>query len=383
MIERTTRRVRDFYNLFTSGLTVQEIERLVNVETRDTYAYYLRHVKPEKQQQGSIKRFVLLCWNLFLAFLLKLTPARRLFYAVAIFGLGYAFYRGELAYALYSFLIMNFLLALEVADKLITKDELGLAREIQLGLLPNHLSPPAGYDVAAYSEVASNVGGDYYDLIPLADGSTLLVIGDVSGKGISAALYMVKVQTALQLLAKDSTDPRELLVRLNRHLYGQLKKNYFLTISLLQVFPHGGMRLCRAGHTPALFCAGNTRLCTPLQPGGAALGLTPSGADNLDANLGWKTASKENGNQLYEQLIETYSSVLQEGDIVFLYTDGVVETVDGAGQEFGEQRLKDLISGNAHASAENLKSTLVQELTSFRAGAELRDDTTFVVLKRR
>src|SRR3989338_3255508 len=109
MIERTTRRVRDFYNLFTSGLTVQEIERLVNVETRDTYAYYLRHVKPEKQQQGSIKRFVLLCWNLFLAFLLKLTPARRLFYAVAIFGLGYAFYRGELAYALYSFLIMNFL----------------------------------------------------------------------------------------------------------------------------------------------------------------------------------------------------------------------------------------------------------------------------------
>lgn len=371
MIKKTSQSVRNFYEVFTSGLTLNEIERLVSVDARDTYDYYAKHIKETDPRHNRFKRFLVICWRLFVAFLMRLTPARRLFYAIAVLCMFYSFY-------LYSFVIMTFLLALEVADKLITKDELQLARDIQMSLLPSTINPPAGYDIAAFSDVASSVGGDYYDLIPLGDGSSIVVIGDVSGKGISAALYMVKVQTALQLFARQSSDPRELLIRMNRYLYGQLKKNYFLTIALLQIYPDGGIRYCRAGHTPALFWENKNRTCTKLQPGGAALGLAPSDAEEA------KNAGQNNGTNghYYEQMIETHSSKLETGDVLFLFTDGAPETVNNFEQEFGENRILEIVSENSHVSAEGIKTSLINELVNFRNGTELRDDTTFVIIKR-
>ncbi|MEX2089247.1 MAG: PP2C family protein-serine/threonine phosphatase [Bacteroidota bacterium] len=381
MIKKTSRSIRDFYDVFTTGLSIKEIERLVNVEAKGSYEFYLRSVKPEAQQKNSVKRFLVFCWNMFLAFLLKLTPARRLFYAIAVFSLLYAWFQSDLSYAVLGVVILNFLLALEVADKMITKDELELAREIQLSLLPGTISPPGGYDLSAHSEVAKNVGGDYYDLIPLGDGSSLAVIGDVSGKGISAALYMVKVQTALQLIAKDSSNPKELLIRLNRHLYGQLKKNYFLTIAVVQLYPDGRFRYCRAGHTPAIFYQPLERHWSRLQPGGAALGLAPSGVQT-EVMSDYAGANGANGDHHYEAMVDIHEGTMQTGDVLFLYTDGLIEGVDSGQQEFGEQRTGDIIARNAHVSAEGIKTLMIQELSAFRANAELRDDTTFFVIKR-
>jgi sigma-B regulation protein RsbU (phosphoserine phosphatase) len=381
MIKKTSRSIRDFYDVFTTGLSIKEIERLVNVEARGSYEFYLRSVKPEAQQKNSVKRFLVFCWNMFLAFLLKLTPARRLFYAIAVFSLLYAWFQSDLSYAVLGVVILNFLLALEVADKMITKDELELAREIQLSLLPGTLAPPGGYDLSAHSEVAKNVGGDYYDLIPLGDGSSLAVIGDVSGKGISAALYMVKVQTALQLIAKDSSNPKELLIRLNRHLYGQLKKNYFLTIAVVQLYPDGRFRYCRAGHTPAIFYQPLERHWSRLQPGGAALGLAPSGVQT-EVMADYAGANGANGDHHYEAMVDIHEGTMQTGDVLFLYTDGLIEGVNSDQQEFGEQRTGDIVARNAHVSAEGIKTLMMQELSGFRANAELRDDTTFFVIKR-
>lgn len=381
MIKKTSKSIRDFYDVFTTGLSIKEIERLVNVEARGSYEFYLRSVKPEAQQKNGFKRFLVFCWNMFLAFLLKLTPARRLFYAIAVFSLLYAWAYSDLSYAAFGFVIVNFLLALEVADKMITKDELELAREIQLSLLPGTLAPPGGYDLAAHSEVAKNVGGDYYDLIPLTDGSSLAVIGDVSGKGISAALYMVKVQTALQLIAKDSSNPKELLIRLNRHLYGQLKKNYFLTIAVVQLYPDGRFRYCRAGHTPAIFYQPLERHWSRLQPGGAALGLAPSGVQT-EVMADYAGANGANGDHHYEAMVDIHEGSMQTGDVLFLYTDGLIEGVSSDQQEFGEQRTGDIVARNAHVSADGIKTLMMQELSTFRANAELRDDTTFFVIKR-
>jgi|GEM_PF-242060 len=378
MIRKTTESIRNFYDVFTSGMSIKEIERLVNVDARGTYEFYLRHVKPEAKQPKTIKNILVFCWNLFLAFLLRLTPARRLFYAIAIVGLIYSFYTSEFSYAFYSFLVMNFLLALEVADKLITKNELDLAREIQLSLLPHKLSSPRGYSLAAHSEVALNVGGDYYDLLTLSDGSSLVVIGDVSGKGMSAALYMVKVQTALQMLARESSDPRELLIRLNRYLYGQLKKNYFLTIALVQLFEDGTFRYCRAGHTPAVLYRPSQGSWKKLQPNGAALGLTPSNNGGSSSHI----EHGSNGQKVYETTIEADEGELNSGDILFLYTDGLVEGMNEGGQEFGEYRMIDVLARNGMFTAPEIRETLVRELTTFRGNAELRDDTTFFIVKR-
>ena len=380
MIDRTSRFLKDFYDLFTSGLTVNEIERLINVDARDTYAFYIRHMKKPAEQQNRVVRFLVFCWNLFLAFLLKLTPARRLFYAIALVGLILALAQSSLTYAFYSFLIINFLLALEVADKLITRDELVLARDIQLSLLPSQIIPPPGYEIAAYSDVAKSVGGDYYDIIKLDDGSTLLVIGDVSGKGISAALYMVKVQTTLQLLTKESSDPRELLIRLNRYLYGQLKKSYFLTVALVQIYPEGRFSYCRAGHTVAILYEHQKGAFVRLQPHGAALGITPS--DGESGGTAEEQGAASQPTRPYGDTLDVHSASLEPGDVMLLFTDGVIDTVNTSQQEFGEHRVMDVLMKHHGSSAASIKAALVEAMASFRDVAELRDDTTFVILKR-
>ncbi|MDZ7344487.1 MAG: serine/threonine-protein phosphatase, partial [candidate division KSB1 bacterium] len=247
-------------------------------------------------------------------------------------------------------------------DKLIAKDELAVAREIQLSLLPRNLLTIPGFEVAAFSDAARSVGGDYYDFIPLCDGSMLIVIGDVSGKGISAALYMVKVQTMLQLFAKDAADLCGLLNRLNDHLYRHLKKNYFLTLALARLYAEGKIELCRAGHTPALLYDKQHMQCLWLQPQGLAIGLG-------------------NG-QLFNERLEVMKRQLLPGDFLLLFTDGVNETVNSQFVEFGEKRLAQLLFRHAQTTPEHLKSILLHELTVFREGAELRDDTTFVVIKR-
>jgi sigma-B regulation protein RsbU (phosphoserine phosphatase) len=362
MLDKTIRPFAEFYRLFTSGITRAELERLVKVDTRGMYAFYLRGMKQPAPGEKKWKRVLIFCRNLFVAFLLKLTPARRLLYAVAIMLFAMALINKDWWDAVYAVVILNFLLALELADKLITKDELEVAREIQLSLLPNKTLPLSGFEVATFSDAAKSVGGDYYDFVPLADGSALVVIGDVSGKGISAALYMVKVQTMLQMFAKESAEPCDLLDRLNGQLYRSLRRNYFLTIALARLFPNGEMALCRAGHTPILLYDGEKKHCVWLEPKGLAIGLA-------------------NGREFSSRL-ELFKRALKPGDLLLLFTDGVIETANGQLIEFGESRLAQILARNSQAPPESIKTILVQELASFRSGAELRDDTTFVVIKR-
>jgi len=354
--------IKKIYRLFTSDLSRAEIERLVKVDTLGMYAFYLRHAQKPALEKKRWKRPLIFAREFFVAFLLRLTPARRLLYALALLFFVIAWADNNWWDTVYGFIILNFLLALELADKLIAKDELAVAREIQLSLLPDHSAPICGYEMAAFSDAAKSVGGDYYDLIPLADGSALVAIGDVSGKGISAALYMVKVQTMLQMFAKESGEPGLLLDRLNEQLCRSFRRNYFLTLALLRLQPNGESELCRAGHTPALFYDDEKKHCLWLEPKGIAIGL-------------------ENGAG-FRRKLELSKRFLQPGDIMLLFTDGVVETANGQWIEFGENRLAQILSRHAQNSSAQIKTILLQELNAFRKDAELRDDTTFVIIKR-
>jgi sigma-B regulation protein RsbU (phosphoserine phosphatase) len=362
MFAKIARSFKNFYRLFTRDLTRAEIERLVKVDTAGMYAFYLRHTQKPDLAKKPVKRALIFCRDLFVTFLLKLTPARRLLYAIAVLLFALALINTNLWDVVYVFIILNFLLALELADKLIAKDELEVAREIQLSLLPNQVTAISGYEAASFSDAAKSVGGDYYDFISLADGSMLVVIGDVSGKGISAALYMVKVQTMLQMFTKECGEPCMLVERLNDQLFRSLKRNYFLTLALLRLHPDGAIELCRAGHTPMLFYDHAKKHCEWLEPKGLAIGL-------------------ENGAG-FRRKLELSKRCLQPGDLLLLFTDGVSETANHALMEFGENRLAQILSRNAHAAPESIKFILLQELNAFRSGAELRDDTTFVIIKR-
>ncbi|MGB2867112.1 MAG: PP2C family protein-serine/threonine phosphatase [Bacteroidota bacterium] len=369
MVKKTGQFFRNLYRLFTSDLTLGQFENLFSVELRGMYHYYARDMKSVEGEKNGFRKALKFAWYLFIAFLQKLTPARRLLFILALIFL--ILRSPQFDFTFYSVLILIVLLALEMADKLITKDELEIAKEIQLSLQPKAFPPETPYEVAAFSEAAKNVGGDYYDFIPLQDGSNLVIIGDVSGNGISAALYMVKVQTMLQLFARETPDVEELLIRLNHHLFGQLKRNYFLTISLLRLYPNGKAELCRAGQPPAVHYERAKRETRWIQPKGAAIGLAPS----------------ENGSpkseKSFDGMLERQKFRLQEGDILLLYSDGLVETVNRGGSEFGSNRLAGLLKAFPKDSAELIKQRLVGELQEFRAGAELMDDTTLVVIKKK
>ena len=373
MTPRVPRFFQSLHNILTRDLTWDDLNKSLNEDMRGMYEFYARSMKSVEGERNGIRRSIKFTWHLFVAFLLKLTPPRRLMYAIAFVFIIVAMSEGKAASAVYSFIIITFLLAMELADKLITKDELSVAREIQLSLQPAGDVKVPGYELSAHSEAAKQVGGDYYDILNLQDCSSLVVIGDVSGKGISSALYVVKMQTALQLFAAETNDPRELLIRLNSHVYGQLKRNYFFSLFLVKLHSDGNVEMCRAGHPPALLCraAGNT--ITWLKPNGIAVGMSPSSND---------CAESEQKNICFSNSLETKSIQLEQGDVLFLFTDGVSESVDTDGKEYGLDKIAELIRDHAGETVEQMRQYIITELSGHRAGVELRDDTTFVLLKR-
>jgi len=362
------------HEILTRDLTWNDLNKSLSEDMRGMYEFYAKNMKSVDKNPNRIKRSVKILWLLFIAFLLKLTPPRRLMYAIALVFIFIAASQEKITSAIYSFIIVSILLAMELADKLITKDELSVARDIQLSLQPIGSATLPGYELAAHSEVAKEVGGDYYDRLTLPDGSTLVMIGDVSGKGISSALYVVKMQTALQLFATETSDLRELLIRLNSHMYGQLKRNYFLSLFLVKLSSDGKIELCRAGHPPALLYSTLEKSVSWLRPNGFAVGMAAS--SNGDESTNQKI------NTDFGYSLETKVLQLQQGDVLFLFTDGVSESVNADGKEYGQERIAGLIKTFNSETVEQLRERIKNELICFRAGTDLRDDTTFVLLKR-
>jgi serine phosphatase RsbU (regulator of sigma subunit) len=217
--------------------------------------------------------------------------------------------------------------------------------------------------------VARDVGGDFLDLVPLPDKSTMAIVGDVSGKGISSALYAVKAQTALQLFARTDGDPRELLGRLNAYLYQQMRRGYFLTVGMARVHPDGRVVCCRAGHPPAMLFRAQDRTSQLLESKGVAIGMT-------HANNG------ANGTKGFEDLAELVEVQLNPGDMLVLYSDGLLETEDRNGRQFGLDRLTAILEAFQNEPMKSIRDRLVHSLQTFRDGAELKDDTTLILLRR-
>ena len=185
---------------------------------------------------------------------------------------------------------------------------------------------------------------------------------------MSAALYMVKVQSMIRLFASETTDPCKILSHLEQHLVRELRKNYFLTLSLIKINQEGNVEICRAGHLPALYFEAESDACTRIEPAGLAIGFQrgqPPKADQPE----------------YIDQLRVETKACKDGDILFLYTDGVIETFNAKREEFGEERLEALVGDHKQDSSNEIKSSLLETLTTFRQGSELFDDTTFVVLK--
>lgn len=251
----------------------------------------------------------------------------------------------------------NAKLHLELVEKNRMERELQLGREIQSRLFP---PPPVDVfetDVIATCHPCYEVGGDYYDFIELPDGDLGLTIGDVSGKGVAAALIMSSVQAALRVAAPIESDLPKLVARLNALLYRMARGRKYATFFFGRYDPSTGvLRYVNAGHNPPFVCTADG--VTQLDSTGRPIGILPD--------------------SLFEEAFVT----IPRGATLFLYTDGLNEAADPEEDEFGMERLELLLREASAYAVSDIPSRVIDAITAFEAGAHATDDKTLVVLRR-
>jgi sigma-B regulation protein RsbU (phosphoserine phosphatase) len=246
-----------------------------------------------------------------------------------------------------------------VAEQEALKRELDIAREVQAGLLPRTRPAVPGLDYVGTCRMAREVGGDYFDFLDLGEGRLGLALGDISGKGVSAALLMAGLQAFLRSRARQCADEPALLVRhANESLVASTDPSRFATF-FYAVYSAADrtLRFVNAGHNPPFLLRAGTTVVSRLKPTGMALGF------DADASYG---EGKE---------------TLAPGDVVLAFTDGLTEALNEEGEEFGDARLAGLLVGNRHLGAAELQRLVSAELDAFCGGAPRHDDVTLVVAR--
>jgi serine phosphatase RsbU (regulator of sigma subunit) len=274
---------------------------------------------------------------------------------------------GELAASFNSMTSSIERLLREAAEKKRLEEELRIAHEIQMSLLPQGPLNVPGLSAAAVCIPAREVGGDYYDFLALGDGRVGILIADVAGKGTSAALYMAQLKGLVLSLSRIHLSPRVLLVTANRIIAEHVDSRSFITITYAVVDLHARtMTYARAGHTPLIHvpaARNSERHARVLAPSGMVVGL--------------RLADDE----MFERLLEEEVIPLQTGDLYVFFTDGISEAMNAADDCFGEARLGRLVEENANLSSEELRERVLHEVAAFVDGAAQHDDMTMILLK--
>jgi len=240
--------------------------------------------------------------------------------------------------------------------------ELQIAREVQMRLLPQDTPQIPEIEIETLTITAYEVGGDYYDFYSLNEGSMGMVIGDVSGKGTSAAFYMAEAKGIIQSLARMYNSPGDILVETNKLLYASIEKKSF--ISMLTCYLNVNenyFKFARAGHCPVIHYSAESGKTNILQPEGIAVGL--------------------DSGKIFDAKLEELEISIAPDDILALYTDGLSEARNAMDEEFGESRLCTIIEENAEMSAASMKDLLIDEILKFLDGENLHDDLTLLLIK--
>ncbi|MGE5234661.1 MAG: PP2C family protein-serine/threonine phosphatase [Acidobacteriota bacterium] len=361
-----------FLRDYTAGFNVQELRRLLDRDAARAYAVLTRGRQPAAQPRTRLKRFLLRVKLVFLGISYQLPPARRL-----IFGLSILFailgvlnvdfnvsregthisVQSQPLFFVLSLLGMGFLLVMELVDRILGRDALQVARQLQRDLLPKEAPQVPGYAFAHSYRTANDVGGDYYSFLPLADGRLALAAGDGSGHGIAAGLLMAIANAVLQTMIEIDPTPVRVAETLHRVLRKTGDHRAFLSLFYAVLEPATGrLQYVCAGHPfPLLRHAdGNVE---ELGKGGFPLGLR----NRLELHPGEAT--------------------IAPGDLILLYTDGLPEAVDPAGTHaFGFDRLRTLLSGGG--TAQEVHDRILKAFELHVGEETLHDDMTIVVMTR-
>jgi sigma-B regulation protein RsbU (phosphoserine phosphatase) len=352
--------LRTFWDRLTDGMAMDALWADFKADARAGYDFYAKDVDWEAigQHRGHRHRIYAaraLGW----ALLRKLSPARRVFLLLTVaYALVNLSGRGGGASILIVTAAFILLLALELADRVTMKRDLEIAREIQRWLLPAASPEVAGFDLAFATRPANTVSGDYYDAFLRDGGRLLLIVADVAGKSIPAALLMATIQASLHTLAAAPVALEELVHGLNRYACANSLGGLRFTTAFLGELDLASrtMRYICAGHNPPVLRRAAGAL-ERLEAGGLPLGVMASAR--------------------FEQGAVAFSS----GDLLVVFTDGVTEAENEREEEYGEPRLLAVVGGlGAGAAAEALK-TVMSGVDAFVGRTRQHDDITALVMR--
>jgi hypothetical protein len=346
-------------------LRARDLPRTFGRDLKDLHHFYLDEERLAKlKAMGTLRRVFWLIVFLLKSLLTKLTPARRVMF-VASFVLGmlegqyFKLGTARISFDLspWPFLLMVVVLMLELKDKLLARDEIEVARQVQLALLPRSHPRPAGWSLWNYTRPANDVGGDLVDYLDLGSGKVGVALGDVAGKGLGAALLMAKLQATLRALAPECVDLADLGARLNTILCRDGLENRFATLFYLEITPGSPrIRYLNAGHNPPFLL--RKRGVETLDPSARPLGMLP-GATYVEG-----------------------SAELEPGDLLVIYSDGLTDAQNAAGEDFGSERLSRLVQEFRGLEAEAAGARLLVEIDRFLRDERPGDDLSLVTVFR-
>jgi hypothetical protein len=344
-------------------------KRGVHHEVRRTFGdletfYLSEKTRQRLRAKSPIVRWLFRFGWLMRGLLMKLTPARRVLLASALLLLFMGIERYPVNdevvvvnYGIFGQVLLVIVLMLELKDKLIARDELEAGRAVQLALMPQRSPVVPGWDVWTYTEPANDVGGDLVDYVPIGEGRHAIALGDVAGKALPAALLAVKLQATIRALIPQFEQLGDLGAGINRILVRDGLTNRFATLVYLVVGEHAGdVRVLNAGHLPPYIARANT--LDELPRGSIALGI-------MDA----------------ASFAESHVH-LEPGDVLVVYSDGVTEAINTAGEFFGDERLRGAIQAAAGQPASEIGARILRSLESFVGDAPTHDDVSVIVLRR-
>jgi serine phosphatase RsbU (regulator of sigma subunit) len=364
-----------FWVRVTEGLEIGQLWKQFHADARSSYRLYSRDFRARESQENQRPSFFQTAQEFAWAILEKLTPARRVLLLLGVVllifpGGGFSYHgkAGEVEVVefdlrFYGGVVLFILLMLEVADRVVMKRDLEIARDIQRWLLPATPPPVPGMTIAFATRPANTVAGDYYDVFarPASAGGEprfLLSVADVAGKSIPAALLMAAFQASLRTLSATPCSLTEMVASMNQYACTNSQSGLRFTTAFVAEFDPATRTLhyINAGHNNPILRRSNGTV-EHLVAGGLPLGIRA------------------------QAVYESGSTILQAGDWLVIFTDGVIEALNEREEEYGEPRLLEVLRGGAASTPDELLRRLLSDVDTFVGSTPQHDDITCMLVK--
>ena len=362
-----SRKLHDFWQRISDGIAIQDLWAQFRADARAGYQFYSKDVDTAPREgESRLRRLFRILRGYFWAMAMKLSPGRRILLFVALIllifpGVHFDIHGNEVDTTdsqFFSSVLLLLLLALELSDRIVMKRDLEIAREIQSWLMPTRPPEVPGADIAFATRPANTVAGDYYDAFFRPNHRLLIVVADVAGKSIPAALLTATLQASLRTLADLPGSLVELAARVNHYACEQSNQGRrFTTAFLAELDPAtGALEYVNAGHNWPVLRRGSGAV-ERFEAGGLPLGIS-------------STLPYQSG-----------ATHLAPGDLLLIFTDGLVEAEDDREQEYGEQRMLAVVTSLSGATANEALKRLMSSVDVFVGATRQHDDITCLLLR--